>query len=220
MHKLHSQIYSEYFSHGELEYEKSFVESIKNGSSEYPSILFDRIKVFSGVIAGWIPEKDDPLYSLEDSRFSKETTVLADNFSSILTERDPFYEYSFPPKGPAGIFPWIFKFLLDYAISKGLDHIIDKLKNKDLHKLGRELSIDWGKNNSDSLGQIEIAFSDGSVFIIENYPYSIERIKLNQIRNAEKVIQNRSNVNVLYDAWGRIAVREKLENGKLINIDL
>lgn len=218
MRKLYSEEYPD--DEGFQQYETDFIKSVSNEESHFSKFLIGRVSQFAGIFVGWVPNETDSIYRLEDNSFSKEKIIIADEFSNILTKQDPFYHFHFPSKGPAGIFPWIFQFIMDYALSEGVDCIIDKLQNKDLNKIGKELSIDWGKDNGDSLGQIEIKFSDGSTFIIENYPHAIERIKLNQIQRVNKAIKGESNLIVKYDAWGRISVTKKEKDGHYIDIEV
>lgn len=200
------------------EADQEFARSIKTGSTHFPFSLYGRVSEFSGVFRGWVPNDDDPQYRLDGNYLSKDSIATADQLSQILTKREPFYKYEFPPRGPSFVAPWLFGFVIDYAISKGLDYVIEKLRDQKAKDFANKISIEWGNNNGNSLGKVTVAFSDGSSFTIENYPHSIERITVGQLEKARVQSISGKPINVVYDAWGRIAVEQKSELGTHIDI--
>lgn len=198
--------------------EKVFAQTVKDGSGHYPSRLYGRIDEFTGVMVGWVPEKGDPQYTFRSNYLSESGIRRADELAEFLSKKEPFYRFQFPPRGVSVVGPWVLSFMIDYAISKGLDHLLDKLRSKDAADMARDLSIEWGNDNGDSLGEITVQFSDGSTFTIQNYPHSIERITAKQLETIHKEVSTGSRLNVLYDAWGRLSIEAPLPPGSLVDI--
>lgn len=217
--KLYSENSKTNYS-GEKESEYKFINDLKEGKTRFPNIIYGRMSEFCGIIHGWIPEKDDVIFSLEDSVLSKNATEIADDFSASITDKEPYYKYSFPPRGPAIIGPWIFTFLLSYGLGKGLDYLLKKLKEPELKKMANDISIDWNDYNGDSLGQVNVSFKDGNSFSISRYPQSIDEITSEQIERALKVIDNKSKYHITYDSWGKISVSKEFEGGHFFNIEI
>lgn len=203
---------------GEKEMEKDFIDSIRNEKSNINSILYGRVNEFSGVIMGWVPTKDDPIYTLEGNYLSKNTILITDRLSELIINKEPFYQYSFPSRGPIAIAPWILTIIAEYAISKGIDWLFEKLYKNEIKDISRKISIEWGNDNGDSLGQIKVDFTDGSSFTIENYPHSIERITVKQLDNIQKEIKKEKPIAITYNAWGRVIITEKYVPGTYIDI--
>jgi len=188
MRKLCYEIDTEGFTIGK-ERADFLINQIKEGKSEISRKLFGRVSEFSGIMEYWVPEKDDPIFFLENRYLPDHIIELSDGFSDLIIGREPFYQYSFPPRGPGSIVPWIFTFILSYAAGKGLDYLLEKIKNKEAENLGKEISGYWGNGNGFSLGEIRSNFDNGNSLTVEGYPENIERLTKTQCEMIKKALK-------------------------------
>lgn len=219
MRKLVYEAYIEGCAVGK-ERNEFFVNQIKEGRSDISRKLFGRVSEFSGVMEGWVPEDDDPLFFLENRYLPDHIIGLSDGFSDLIIGREPFYQYSFPPRGPGSIVPWVFSFVISYAAGKGLDYLLEKLKNKEANIIGKEISKYWGNGNGFSLGEIRSSFDNGNSITVEGYPENIERLTETQCEMIRKALKETKKTSIVYDAWGRVTAYQDDEYGNKIDISI
>jgi hypothetical protein len=217
MRKLVYEVYKEGIAVGK-ENTEFLINQIKEGKSDISRKLFGRVSEFSGVLEGWVQEKDDPLFFLESRYLPDHIIELSDEFSNLVVGREPFYQFSFPPRGPSSIVPWIFSFAISYVAGKGLDYFLKTIKNKKAIEHGKEISKYWGDNNGFSLGEIRSNFDNGNSITIEGYPENIERLTETQSEMIKRALRETRKTSIVYDAWGRVTAYQDDEYGNKLDI--